>query len=138
MFAVIVKKRDARALIPLIRRFIRPGSIIVSDMWKAYDRIEEVHDGDFQYYQHDKVNHSVSFKCPETLTHTNTCEGAWSSQYKRLIPNQAYNEKALQGHLFERMWKRKHKEALWDNIWRVLSEVRFDETSSAAEKIPLK
>ena len=89
MFAVIVEKRDARTLIPLIRRFIRPGSIIISDCWKAYLRVKEVKDGKFYYYDHMTVNHSVGFKDKDTGAHTNICEGSWRSQYKNFIPTQA-------------------------------------------------
>ena len=137
MFAVVVKKRDARTLIPIIRRFVRPGSVIMSDMWKAYDRISEINANGMYYYEHYKVNHSENFKDPVTGAHTNLCEGAWSSQYKRHIPNQAYNEKALQGHLFERMWRRKYKDDLWKNFWRALSETRFEYTGSHS-KVALK
>ena len=130
-FAVIVEKRDARTLIPILRRFVRPGSIIMSDMWMAYDRIEEVHDGGFYWYTHESVNHSLCFKDPTTGCHTNTCEGAWQSQYKRHIPKQSYNKNALQGHLFQRMWFRKYRSDLWENLCRVLAEIRFEDTTAA-------
>lgn len=135
MFAIVVEKRDARTLIPLLRRFIRPGSIIISDCWKAYDRIEEIRQAGFQYYTHEQVNHSKSFKDPRTGAHTNTCEGAWRSQYKAFIPKQAYNKNAFQGHLFERMWKKKYEKSLWDSIWRVLGEIEFE---SSTERKTLK
>ena len=126
MFSVVVEKRDARTLIPILRRFVRPGSIIISDCWKAYNRIPEIQEAGFYYYEHMTVNHSVCFKCPTTGAHTNTCEGAWRSQYKAHIPKQAYNQRALQGHLMERVWKRKYRNHLWDNLIRVMREVRFE------------
>ena len=109
----------------------------MSDKWKAYDRINEVREGNFYYYEHETVNHSETFKDPETGCHTNTCEGAWRSQYKAFIPKQAYNKEALQGHLFERMWKRKYQNDLWENLLRVLRDVRF-KTLPAHPKISLK
>ena len=129
MFAIVVDKRDARTLIPLLKQFVRPGSTIISDCWRAYFHIDKIHannDKTFKWYLHQKVNHSKTFKDPVTGAHTNTCEGAWRSQYKAHIPKKAYSEKALQGHLFERMWKRKYQDNLWDNLWRVLAEVRFE------------
>ena len=134
MFSVVVEKRDARTLIPILRRFMRPGSIIISDCWKAYGRIEEIREGDLQYYLHETVNHSVCFKCPTTGAHTNTCEGSWRSQYKAHIPKKAYNKEALQGYLFERMWKRKYASDLWGNLLRVLSDVRYYETGPPKTK----
>ena len=137
MFAVVVEKRDARTLIPILRRFVRPGSLIISDCWRAYTRIEEIRDRDLQYYLHQTVNHSETFKDPTTGAHTNTCEGAWRSQYKFHIPYQAYNKNALQGHLFERVWKRKYKNSLWESLWKVLSDVRYD-SSVGHENVSLK
>ena len=102
----------------------------MSDCWSAYKRIEDIREGDMYYFTHYTVNHSKNFKDPETGAHTNLCEGSWFSQYKRHIPNQAYNKEALQGHLFERMWKRKYREDLWTNMWRVLSETRWDLAST--------
>lgn len=126
MFAQVVEKRDARTLIPILRRWVRPGSIIISDCWKAYGRIEEIHDGNFYWYTHETVNHSVHFKDPKTGAHTNTCEGAWKSQYKQHIPGQCYNKASLQGRLFERVWKRKYRDDLWENLMRVLKDCRYD------------
>lgn len=134
MFAVVVEKRDARTLIPILRRFVRPGSIIISDCWGAYRRIEEIHEDNFFYYTHETVNHSETFKDPDTGAHTNTCEGSWRSQYKNFIPKQAFNKNALQGYLFERVWKRKNAKDLWGAIWRCLGETVFE---SAPPK-PLK
>ena len=76
MFAVIVEKRDARTLIPILRRFVRPGSIIILDCWKTYDRIKKVKEAKFYYYKHQTVNHLEMFKNPINGAHTNTCEGS--------------------------------------------------------------
>lgn len=38
-FLVPVPNRSAKTLIALIRKWIHPGSIIISDCWKAYDAI---------------------------------------------------------------------------------------------------
>ena len=48
-FAVALRlegRRDMTTLEPLINYYIRPGSIIMSDSWKAYDDIEKLVDGD--------------------------------------------------------------------------------------------
>ena len=125
-FAVIVEKRDAQTLIPVLCRFVRPGYIIILDCWKAYDRIKEVKEVRFYYYEHQTVNHSETFKNSINGAHTNTCEGSWSLQYKLHILKQAYNLRAFQGHLMERVWKRKYKDALWDNLLGVMAGVRSD------------
>ena len=140
MFAVVVENRKKATLHKLIKKFIRPGSIITSDCFSVYRRqhdgsslIEEIFDGDMQLYTHYTVNHDEGFKDPKTGAHTNTCEGAWYSQYKKFIPDQAKNKNALQGHLFERMWKRKYRHSLWNNMWRVLSETEYHYSNDATK-----
>ena len=62
---------------------------------------------------------------PTTRACTHTCEGAWCSQCKRHIPNQACDKNAFCGHLLERAWKCKCKGCLWDNLIRALQEIYF-------------
>ena len=66
-----VEKRSAKTLIPLIRWFVHPESIIFSDKWKAYYSLQE-------YFEHLSVNHSKHFVDPDTGVHTNTIEGNWN------------------------------------------------------------
>ena len=84
-FKVRVTGRGMRHLIPLMKRFIAPGSIIVSDGWSAYSCIPQ-----HQNWQHYWVNHSENFVNPQqTITgatfalhdeepvHTQTIERYW-------------------------------------------------------------
>jgi hypothetical protein len=48
--------RKADTLLPIIRDWILPGTIIISDFWRAYDCLDR------EGYQHIKVNHSLHFK----------------------------------------------------------------------------
>ncbi|KAK9711735.1 ISXO2-like transposase domain [Popillia japonica] len=41
------------------------------DCWKAYDVLHQ------EGYEHLKVNHSITFKDPETGAHTNSIESSW-------------------------------------------------------------
>ncbi|XP_058986215.1 uncharacterized protein LOC131806266 [Musca domestica] len=70
-FIVPVEDRSKQTLLPLIKKYIRPGSVIISDFWKSYDTLDE------EGYTHYKVNHSEHFVDPETGHHTNTIEGLW-------------------------------------------------------------
>ena len=49
------KKRDKDTLLPLIKKFILPGTKIFTDGWKAYNTLEQ------EGYIHGVVNHSVEF-----------------------------------------------------------------------------
>ena len=54
-FLLPVEKRDESTLLPIIQQWIEPGSIIVSDCWKAYLNLEK------QGYIHRTLNHSKEF-----------------------------------------------------------------------------
>ena len=66
-FFEIVEDRSANTLIPIIKRYVKPGSIILSDCWKAYSLLKEG-------YTHLTVNHSVTFKNKENGACTNLIE----------------------------------------------------------------
>ncbi|KAG5679537.1 hypothetical protein PVAND_009097 [Polypedilum vanderplanki] len=68
---VPVEKRDRDTLIPIIQKYVLPGSTIISDFWKSYDTLNDLG------YQHLKVNHSITFKDPETGANTNRIESTW-------------------------------------------------------------
>ena len=40
-FLVAVERRDEETLLPIIQKWIAPGTIIVSDCWKAYYYLEK-------------------------------------------------------------------------------------------------
>jgi len=63
-FIVWVPNRSEKTLLPLIQKFIRPGSIIFSDSWRSYNRIQQLG------YQHNQVNHKYKFVDPSTGVHT--------------------------------------------------------------------
>ena len=63
-FLVPVERRDKDTLIPIIRAQILPGTCVMSDMWKAYDCLQD------EGYNHLTVNHSLNFVDPDTGAHT--------------------------------------------------------------------
>lgn len=48
---VAVDKRDENTLLPVIKKWIKPGTLIISDCWKAYINLEK------HGYFHSTVNH---------------------------------------------------------------------------------
>ena len=78
-------RRTAAVLIPVIERWILPGSIVYTDEWASYGGLTA------RGYTHDWVNHSIQFVDPVTGVHTNTQEGLWHHVKRRMsgsrLPN---------------------------------------------------
>jgi len=66
-----VENRTRDTLLPIIKKWILPGTLIISDCWKPYDVLSE------EDFLHLKVNHSVCFKDPQTGANTNRIESTW-------------------------------------------------------------
>ncbi|KAH7694645.1 hypothetical protein AAVH_38305 [Aphelenchoides avenae] len=72
-FAVCVPDRTAGVLLPIIKRWIRPGTKIISDGWKAYQGL--ANDPDYEWAW---VNHSKNFLSPDNpQVHTQTIVSMW-------------------------------------------------------------
>ena len=65
VFIFPVKKRNAATLLPIIEKWINKGSIIHSNCWKAYSKLNEMG------YKHVTVNHSKEFVSPDNDACTN-------------------------------------------------------------------
>ena len=65
---------DARTLLPIIQQHVRPGTIVWSDEWQAYNRVQQLN----PVAQHQTVNHSITFVDPVTGVHTQNAESFWN------------------------------------------------------------
>lgn len=121
---------------PLIKKFIAPGSIIRSDCWGACDDTEDIElEPGFECI-HETINHSEHCVDPVTGVHTNAVEGTWCA-VKRMAPVQKRTKKQLQGMLFEFMWRRKNEGNLWNGLIRALQEVRCERDVKEEDDISL-
>ena len=71
LFMISVANRKAATLEKLIKKWIKPRSIIHSDCWKAYSKLSQMG------YTHVTVNHSKEFMNLETAACTNAIESEW-------------------------------------------------------------
>jgi hypothetical protein len=118
-FAVPVPKRDEDTLFPILLRFIKPGSIIVSDYWGAY-KTETLEANSFY---HIKVNHSVGWKevnrhwhLGEIVACTNTIEGMWNG-IKVHCPTQHMTSFDMEMELAVYWFRSTHKGHIWAAFW---------------------
>jgi transposase-like protein len=100
VFLIHVINREKNTLLPIIKQFIKPGTTIISDCWSSYQCLNK------EEYEHFTVNHSVTFKDPETGAHTNTIEGTWF-HVKRSLPTHGTRKHLLASYFAEFIWRKK-------------------------------
>ena len=56
---------EAQTLLPIIAQYVRPGTVVYSDEWSAYNQLATT-----THNVHHTVNHSLHFVDPVTGAHT--------------------------------------------------------------------
>jgi transposase-like protein len=110
LFITVVQDRTAQTLLNVIQQHVKPGSIIYTDLWKGYSKLNEE-----LGYSHFTVNHSLHFKDPITGVDTNTIEGTWNG-IKMTIAPRARNSGTMDERLLEFIWRRKHADDPWNGL----------------------
>lgn len=110
----VVPDRKGTTLIPIIKAYVLAGSVVVSDEWKGYSRLEE------SGFVHETMCHKTNFVNPTTGYHTQAIERAWI-EGKAVIKRTRYPTINLQSYLDEvswRMLRRGHPDGLFSAFMR--------------------
>lgn len=91
-FMIPVEKRNRTTLFRAITEWIKPGSIIISDCWRAYKGLDKLG------YTHITVNHQIGFVNPDNGACTNRIEGLWYGA-KRSFLNSGRRKIYFDGYL---------------------------------------
>lgn len=94
-----VERRDKVTITAEITKYVRRGSIIMTDKWGGYVGLNEYG------YQHMTVNHSTNIVDPITGAHTQSIESNWGA-LKQTIPRRHRNKKNVWFYLLLFMFKR--------------------------------
>ena len=112
VFIALVLRRNAYLLIPIIQRYILPGTTVINDLWSGYRRLNEFG------YTHLTVNHSQNFVDPQTGANTNAIESLWSKVKYRDKKECRTSRKLLVTYLSEYKCRRIFRADPFTNIVR--------------------
>ena len=116
-----VSDRSENTLIPLIQRWVAPGTTIHSDGWGAYNDLSALG------FDHHQVNHSRNYVDPQTGVTTNYVEAFWSRIKRRLKYITGSQEDMRWSHLdgaCYRHWYGFKGDNIWENIDIYISHLR--------------
>lgn len=127
VFMVPVQDRKKKTLLPIIQRWIKPGSIIHSDCWKSYDCLGKLG------YTHVAVNHSKEFIDTTNAACTNGIESDWRHA-KVSMPCYGVHRGMHATYLAEFMWRRKHMED--DRFLQLINDINMSFKKKYLNSIP--
>ena len=108
-FEIVADRREA-TLLEIIKRHIRPGTTIVSDMHRSYFNLG--HHG----FNHLTVNHSLNFVDQETGANTQMIEALWGV-LKRFLRGLGRNlGPHLEEYISEFLYRRKYDKRVFEQI----------------------
>lgn len=107
--AIVTKDTSIEQVQPIVKKFVKKDSILVTDDWKAYKNLDHL-------YTHYAIKHSDGYQSPDvSMKHTGSIEGAWKIMKNSL--RDMYNhvsKKHLQFYVDEFVYRynmRKHPDS---------------------------
>jgi transposase-like protein len=119
VFLVPIENRSAETLREIIQTHVRPGSKVVTDCWKGYRDLQEFG------LTHITVNHSQTFKDPNTNACTNAAEGLNSGIKRRIAPRNRTKD-GIEMHLAEYIWRRQNNNNLFEAFINSIRDIHCD------------
>jgi transposase len=102
VFAELVDKVEAKDLIPIITKKVKPGTRVCSDTWRAYTGLAT------KGYVHRTVEHGKK-EYTKGKNHINGLEGFWGYLKRKLASKGGIRRKYLHLFLGEYVWRYNHK-----------------------------
>ncbi len=110
---------DTTTPLPLIKKYILPGTEIYSDVWRVR------HIPVQPPYQHQTVNRSRNFVDPVTGACTNAAEGMWRRAKRKIVAANGTSRGLLVGYLEEYLWRERNGKdgpSAFESILRHIAE----------------
>ena len=99
----MVSKRDRETILPILDRCLKPGSVLHTDDWGAYEQME-VHLAN-KVAIHRVVNHSLNFVDPVTGVHTQNIESKWNQLKQKVKERRGVSRDDIRHFVDGRMWR---------------------------------
>ena len=103
VWAQVVDDLEAKALLPLISRWVELGSTVYSDTWKSYTGVAA------NGYVHRMVKHHEGEYSDGKRYHINDLERFWGYLKRRLSAKGGIRKERLPLYLAEYVWKYNHR-----------------------------
>jgi transposase-like protein len=124
---VSVQRRDADTLLPLIERHVAPGSVVFSDEWAGYRRLQATG----LVAHHGTVNHQEEYVNRVTGANTQAIETAWERPKRKILKNcKGVPADHLPRYLAEAWWRSRmmvrpgiNNPAMFEQFLKLVGEV---------------
>lgn len=98
VYTRIISHADKDTLMPIIHMVLEPGTLVLTDKWRAYG------DLGIEGYEHRQVDHSAEFK-DRNKDHIGSIEAFWSFAKRRLAKFNGVSKRTLPLHIKECEWR---------------------------------
>ncbi|KAL1131319.1 hypothetical protein AAG570_010937 [Ranatra chinensis] len=123
MFLVAVNERTRETLSEVIEDWVLPGSVVLTDCWRNFDRFSK------QHYRQSTVKHNYFFVDLQTGKQTDTIESMWHHIGNSVPPPGSNNSfiKHLAHNLFNRKIKNNGKQDVMIKFLDIIRRVDWTE-----------
>lgn len=116
----VVPNRKATTLLPLIAKYVRPGSTIMTDSFPSYNGIVQLPHG----FDHFTVNHNINFINPQTGAHTQNVESKWADWKLWVRRRKGIMDQKLTLQLLEFNWRERYgRRNTFFNFWSQVAAI---------------
>ena len=116
----VVQHRDAATLLPIIQAHTRPGTVIHSDEWAAYNNVQTLP----TVAVHQTVNHSLEFVNSTTGAHTQNVESYWNRSKTKIKRMKGCHQQMIPSYLDEFMWRERHGRTASQALSSIICDIR--------------
>ena len=117
VFLVPVHHRDADTLLVVLQDYVRPGTTIVSELWKTYDIANN------DEYRNMIVSHSLKFEDPVADVVPNRVGSVWTRAKKQNIRESGTNRTLQSSFFIEFMWRYLYGTDPFENLLRHIRDI---------------